>query len=56
MNLCLVKIPPTNFTKVTRVVFVLFNYVMMLTTSIAMTTRMLVVFANTTMSVANMTT
>merc|ERR1719295_1401804 len=50
------QIPHTYFTKVTWMVFVKVDPVVMLTTSITTTTRMLPVFANTSMSVADMTT
>lgn len=46
----------TNFTKVTRVVFIKVDSVMMQTTGITTTTRMLSVFANTTVAVTDVST
>ena len=49
------EVTHTDLSEVTRMVFVEVNSVMMLTTGITTTSGMLTVFANTTMSMADMT-
>lgn len=51
-----VEVPHTNFAEVTRMVFVEVDAVMVHATSVTATSRMLAVLANTTMTVAHMTT
>merc|ERR1719427_249636 len=51
--LLVVEVTHTNLTKVTGMEFVEVDSVMMLTTSITTTTRVLTVFANTSMTVAD---
>ena len=50
------EVPHTNFSKVTGMVFVKVDAVVVHTTSVTATTRMLTVLANTTMTVTHMTT
>lgn len=51
-----VEVSHTDFTKVTRMVFVEIDTMVMHTTRITATTRMLAVFANTAMTMTYMTT
>lgn len=51
-----VEVSHTNFTKVTGMVFVKVDTVVVHTTSVTATTRVLTVFANTTVTMTYMTT
>ena len=51
-----VEVPHTNFTEVSGMVFVEINAVVMLTTSVTATSRMLPVLANTAMTVGDVST
>lgn len=51
-----VEVPHTNFTEVTGMVFVEVDAMVVHTTSVTATSRMLTVLANTTMTVTYMTT
>lgn len=51
-----VEVPHTNFTEVTRMVFVEVDAMMVHTTSVTATTRMLTVLADTTVTMTHMTT